>query len=144
MTALPMILAEELLRDWKNVKVEQASTNPKIDDLGDRRERQRGWFLAAVATGGARRRGEILIAAAAQKWEVGADTCKAVDGQVVHAIRSAICRTANWRRLPRSWPIPNFKTVSDQREIIGILQRHGLEIRNRQLRGSLRQFAVRQ
>src|SRR5260370_41829106 len=34
MTALPMILAEELCLDWKQVKVHQAPTNPKIYDHG--------------------------------------------------------------------------------------------------------------
>src|SRR5260370_10655814 len=34
MTALPMILAAELCVDWKQVKVQQAPTNPKVYDLG--------------------------------------------------------------------------------------------------------------
>ncbi|MHB8504093.1 MAG: molybdopterin cofactor-binding domain-containing protein, partial [Candidatus Acidiferrales bacterium] len=34
MTALPMILAEELYLDWNKVSIEQAPTNPQIYDLG--------------------------------------------------------------------------------------------------------------
>ena len=34
MTAVPMILAEELCVDWKSVSVQQASTNPDVYDLG--------------------------------------------------------------------------------------------------------------
>src|SRR5271163_1487817 len=34
MTALPMILAEELSLDWTKVKIDQAPTDPKIYDLG--------------------------------------------------------------------------------------------------------------
>ena len=34
MTALPMILAEELYLDWKQISVEQAPTNPAIYDHG--------------------------------------------------------------------------------------------------------------
>ena len=34
MTALPMILAEELSLDWSKVKIEQAPTNPAIYDHG--------------------------------------------------------------------------------------------------------------
>src|SRR5438445_437037 len=83
MTALPMILAEELCVDWKQVKVQQAPTNPKIYDLGTGGSGSvAGSWLPLRRAGAAAR--EMLIAAAAQKWEVTADTCKAADGQVVH------------------------------------------------------------
>src|SRR5882724_1809586 len=83
MTALPMILAEELCVDWKQVKVQQAATNPKIYDLGTGGSGSvAGSWLPLRRAGAAAR--EMLIAAAAQKWEVTADTCKTADGQVVH------------------------------------------------------------
>ena len=34
MTALPMVLAEELSLDWSKVKIEQAATNPAVYDHG--------------------------------------------------------------------------------------------------------------
>src|SRR2546429_7441272 len=83
MTALPMILAEELCVDWKQVKVQQAPTNPKVYDLGTGGSGSvAGSWLPLRRAGAAAR--EMLIAAAAKKWEVSPDTCKAADGQEVH------------------------------------------------------------
>src|SRR5690242_5485113 len=78
-TSLPMILAEELCVDWKQVHVEQAPTNPKIYDLGTGGSGSvAGSWLPLRQAGAAAR--EMLIAAAAKKWEVGTDTCKAKNG----------------------------------------------------------------
>jgi len=110
MTALPMILAEELCVDWKNVKVEQAPTNPKIYDLGTGGSGSvAGSWLPLRRAGAAAR--EMLIAAAAQKWEVGADTCKAVDGQVVHGNPKRYLSYGELVESAAKLPIPNFNTV---------------------------------
>src|SRR5712692_755343 len=73
MTALPMILAEELCLDWKRVKIEQAPTNPKIYDhgTGGSGSVADSWLPLRQAGAAAR---EMLVTAAAQKWEVGTDT----------------------------------------------------------------------
>src|SRR6202158_6157932 len=83
MTALPMILAEELCVDWKRVKVEQAPTNPKIYDHGTGGSGSVAGSWQPLRRAGAAAR-EMLVAAAAQKWEVSPATCKAENGQVVH------------------------------------------------------------
>jgi len=83
MTALPMILAEELCVDWKQVKVQQAPTNPKIYDLGTGGSGSvAGSWLPLRRAGAAAR--EMLVAAAAKQWEVSPDTYKAQGGRVVH------------------------------------------------------------
>jgi isoquinoline 1-oxidoreductase beta subunit len=110
MTALPMILAEELCVDWKNVKVEQAPTNPKIYELGTGGSGSvAGSWLPLRRAGAAAR--EMLIAAAAQKWEVGGDTCKAVDGQVVHGNPKRYLSYGELVEAAAKLPIPNFNTV---------------------------------
>ena len=122
MTALPMILAEELCVDWKNVKVEQAPTNPKIYELGTGGSGSvaGSWFPLRRAGAAAR---EMLIAAAAQKWEVGADTCKAVDGQVVHGNPKRYLSYGELVEAAAKLPIPNFNTVplknSDDFTLVG-------------------------
>jgi isoquinoline 1-oxidoreductase subunit beta len=122
MTALPMILAEELCVDWKQVKVQQAPTNPKIYDLGTGGSGSvAGSWLPLRRAGAAAR--EMLIAAAAQKWEVTADTCKAVDGQVVHGNPKRYLSYGELVEAAAKLPIPNFNTVplknSDDFTLVG-------------------------
>jgi len=122
MTALPMILAEELCLDWKNVKVEQAPTNPKVYDLGTGGSGSvAGSWLPLRRAGAAAR--EMLIAAAAQKWEVSPDTCKAANGQVVHGHPQRYLSYGELVEAAAKLPIPNFNTVplknSDDFTVVG-------------------------
>src|SRR6059058_914906 len=76
MTALPMILAEELCLDWKRVKIEQAPTNPKIYDHGTGGSGSvAGSWLPLRRAGAAAR--EMLLSAAAARWNVNPNTCVA-------------------------------------------------------------------
>jgi isoquinoline 1-oxidoreductase beta subunit len=109
-TSLPMILAEELCVDWKQVHIEQAATNPKIYDLGTGGSGSvRGSWLPLRQAGAAAR--EMLIAAAAKKWEVGPDTCKARNGYVVHGHPERSFRFGELVVDASKLPIPNLHTV---------------------------------
>src|SRR6267378_3060510 len=110
MTALPMILAEELCVDWKNVNIQQAPTNPKIYDLGTGGSGRVAGSWLPLRRAGAAARG-MLIAAAAQKWEVTADTCKAADGQVVHGNPKRYLSYGELVDAAAKLPIPNLNTV---------------------------------
>ena len=121
-TSLPMILADELCVDWKQVKVEQAPTNPKIYDhgTGGSGSVSDSWMPLRQAGAAAR---EMLIAAAAQKWEVGADTCKAKNGYVVHGHPERYFKYGELVETASQLPIPNFHKVplknSDDFTIVG-------------------------
>jgi isoquinoline 1-oxidoreductase beta subunit len=110
MTALPMILAEELCLDWKQVTIEQAPTNPKIYDHGTGGSGSVGGSWLPLRQAGATAR-EMLISAAAKRWEVGTDTCKAQNGYVIHGHPE---RSYSYGELVADaalLPIPNFKEV---------------------------------
>jgi len=110
MTALPMILAEELCVDWKQVKIEQAPTNPKIYDHGTGGSGSvAGSWLPLRQAGAAAR--EMLVAAAAKKWEVTADTCKAQNGTVVHGHPQRSFRYGELVVEASQLPIPNLNQV---------------------------------
>ncbi|MGH9642688.1 MAG: molybdopterin cofactor-binding domain-containing protein [Terriglobales bacterium] len=110
MTALPMILAEELCLDWNKVHIEQAPTDPKIYDLGTGGSGSvAGSWLPLRQAGAAAR--EMLIAAAAKKWEVDSDTCNAKDGNVVHGHPERSYSYGDLAADAMLLPIPDFNKV---------------------------------
>jgi isoquinoline 1-oxidoreductase subunit beta len=90
-TALPMIVAEELECDWSNVKVEYASSARNLRDhnvYGDMvtagsRGVRTTWQMLLQAGASARVR---LIAAAAQRWNVPEAECEAANSKVLHKL----------------------------------------------------------
>jgi isoquinoline 1-oxidoreductase beta subunit len=122
MTALPMILAEELYLDWKNVKIEQAPTDPKIYDHGTGGSGSvSGSWLPMRRAGAAAR--EMLVAAAAARWNVNPNTCVAKDGGVLHGARKNFLTYGELVEDAAKLPIPDFNTVplknSDAFTIVG-------------------------
>jgi isoquinoline 1-oxidoreductase beta subunit len=122
MTALPMILAEELYLDWKNVKIEQAPTDPKIYDHGTGGSGSvSGSWLPMRRAGAAAR--EMLVSAAAARWNVNPNTCVAKDGGVLHGARKNFLTYGELVEDAAKLPIPDFNTVplknSDDFTIVG-------------------------
>jgi isoquinoline 1-oxidoreductase beta subunit len=129
MTALPMILAEELSVDWKNVSIEQADTNPNVYDLGTGGSGSvAGSWLPLRRAGAAAR--VMLVAAAAQRWNVNSNTCVAKDGGVLHGARKNFLTYGELVADAVKLPVPDFNTVelknSDDFTLIGH-DRHRVE-----------------
>lgn len=83
-TAMPMVLAECLEVDWKNVTVEQANLDDRYgrQTAGGSRGTPDGWDDLRIAGTGA---AYMLRAAAAETWGVSIDSCQAKNGNIVHA-----------------------------------------------------------
>src|SRR6059036_1342240 len=88
-TSLPMLLAEELEADWSKIKIEfapadKAYTNPMFGMQGTGGSTSvRAAFTPLRKAGAAAR--ELLVAAAAQTWNVDKAECRAEKGAVIHA-----------------------------------------------------------
>lgn len=83
-TSLPMILAEELEADWKQIQIEQAGASTLFGDqtTGGSASVRTTWDPMRKAGAAAR---EMLISAAALQWGVARTSCKAENGSVVHS-----------------------------------------------------------
>jgi len=83
-TSLPILIAEELDVDWNTIRVEQADYATKYGDqfTGGSTAIWEHWTPLRQAGAAAR---ALLITAAANRWNVAADSCSTERGAVVHA-----------------------------------------------------------
>ena len=149
-TALPMLIAEELDVDWSKVRVIQLPYGYEVVDgkAGNRYGNQSAGSSTSIAeawidlreAGAAAR--WLLVQAAAAAWSVDADSLRTESGHVVNAdgrklSYGALARTATSRQLPDA-PIPTkdpatFKLVGkptrtvDGRSIVTGRNRYGID-----------------
>ena len=88
LTAIPMLMAEELDADWSEIHVEQAPADPAFNNsmfgtqaTGGSTTVRAHWEPVRKAGAAAR---EMLVAAAASRWKVPASECRTEAGQVSH------------------------------------------------------------
>ena len=82
-TAIAMIVAEELDADWSSVRVEQSPTDPAYGNQVTGGSASVSDYYTTLRRAGASVR-HMLVAAAAQKWQVEMQSCRTESGWVIH------------------------------------------------------------
>jgi isoquinoline 1-oxidoreductase subunit beta len=115
-TSMPMILADELDVDWKNVIVEQADFYPERFNrqfTGGSQGIRQGW--KPLRTAGATAR-QMLVNAAAQKWNVPAAEITTEAGMLIHKSSGNKAGYGEMASLAATLEVPkevNLKEISD-------------------------------
>jgi len=114
-TALPMILAEELEADWKQIQIEQAGASRLFGDqtTGGSASVRTTWDPMRKAGAAAR---EMLITAAALEWGVARASCKAESGSVFHAASNRRATYGELARKAASLPVPTDVPLKQARD----------------------------
>ena len=104
-TALPMILAEELEADWKQIEIEQAGASTLFGDqtTGGSASIRTTWDPMRKAGAAAR---EMLISAAALTWNVPRSTCTAENSHIKHAATNRSLSYGELAAKAATLPIP--------------------------------------
>lgn len=119
-TSLPMILAEELEADWKQITIEQAGASTLYGDqtTGGSASVRTTWDPMRKAGATAR---EMLISSAALEWGVPRSGCKAENSAVVHVASNRRLTYGQLATRASAQPIPTdvaLKQAKDY-EIVG-------------------------
>jgi isoquinoline 1-oxidoreductase subunit beta len=112
-TSMPMILADELDVDWKNVIVEQADFFPKRFDrqfTGGSQGIRQGW--KPLRTAGATAR-QMLVNAAAQTWNVPAEEITTDAGTVQHKASGKTAGYGEMSSRAAALPVPEDAPLKD-------------------------------
>ena len=110
-TAFPMIIAEELDADWSHVTVHQAAINPAVfgrQTAGGSRSIPMSWDQLRRAGAAAR---AMLVAAAAQQWNVPAADLTTANSVVTHTSSGRTLSYAELASRAAEMPVPDDNTL---------------------------------
>jgi CO/xanthine dehydrogenase Mo-binding subunit len=114
-TALPMILAEELEADWKQIEIEQAGASTLFGDqtTGGSASIRTTWDPMRKAGAAAR---EMLISAAALTWGVPRSTCTAESSHIKHAATNRSLSYGELVAKAATLPIPSDSPLKQSKD----------------------------
>ena len=109
-TAFPMVVAECLNVDWKDVSVEQAPLDDRYGRqvAGGSRGTPDGWDDLRVAGTAA---SYLIVAAAAEEWGVAPEDCSAENGTVVHEASGRSARYGSLLKTAAGLPVPDVEDL---------------------------------
>lgn len=112
LTSMSMLVAEELEVDWKQVQVRQAPVDPAYgwQGTGGSTSVRHGWQPLREAGAAAR---EMLVAAAARRWQVPQGECRARKGVIVHGPSGRRASYGALAPLAAREPVPKTVPLKD-------------------------------
>lgn len=114
-TSLPMIIAEELEVNWKDVVIVQGDLDPAYGSQGAGGSRSTPNNYDEFHRLGATARA-LLIAAAAQTWDVPVTECAAADGTVHHATSNRTLTYGELVATAATLPVPATAELKDPKD----------------------------